>query len=438
MDHAYITGTGMALGNTEVTNDMLCDMFPLLVTSDEWLIKNVGIKKRHICDEYETLVDLLSKAGAEAIQRSGVRKIDRLIVGSNTQARHFPATASMVAQRLNENFDLSTCWCLDIQNGCPAGLAAMGLGVDAIRTGQAETVLAIGGDLTSRMVDWFDRNACLLMGDGASAFVITNEKQSDLGEVSLSVLSHWEQSDYDSAEIMRMYSGTSDYSPFEISRRTRDAAIETVRRITGEDVIPDGVAKETVAELVEAAPSMKKFAFPPDGRLPYSPERNPHFVMEGAEVLEKIRRIVPDCGYLPVLRKAGIGLDLFEEHGLLETNRVSDIPSNIRKTFLKQLAERFNLLIPHQANLRGHQNLSAALRIPMDRIYSNIAQYANTSGAAAGIALYEALRKPARYQTIRGDLKEIEVPRFDKGQKAVAVSFGSGTHVTYIALERLK
>jgi 3-oxoacyl-[acyl-carrier-protein] synthase III len=438
MDRAYITGTGMALGNTEVTNDMLCEMFPLLATSDEWLMKNVGIRKRHFCDEYENLVDLLAKAGAEAVQRSGIRKIDRLIVGSNTQARHFPATASKVAQRLNESFDLATCWCLDIQNGCPSGVASIGLGVDAIRTGQAETVLALGGDITSRMVDWFDRNACLLMGDGASAFVVTGEKRADLGEVCLSVLSHWEQSDYESADIMRMFSATSDYSPFEISRKTRDAARETVKRITGEEIIPTGISKETLAELAAAAHDVRKIAFAPDGRLPYSRERYPHFIMEGAEVLEKIRRIVPDCGYLPVLRNAGIGMDLFEKYDLLETNRVSDIPVGVRKEFMKQVAKRFDLLIPHQANLRGHQNLSAALRIPMNRIYSNIAHYANTSAAATGIALYESLRQPARYQTIRGDLQEIEVPRFDRGQKAVAVSFGSGTHVAYMTLERLK
>ena len=74
----------------------------------------------------------------------------------------------------------------------------------------------------------------------------------------------------------------------------------------------------------------------------------------------------------------------------------------------------------------------------MTKIYSNIADYANTSAAAAGISLYEALRKPSCYRTIRGNLKEIEVPRFDIGDKAVMVSFGSGTNVVFMVLERLK
>jgi len=287
-------------------------------------------------------------------------------------------------------------------------------------------------------VDWFDRNTCLLLGDGASAFVLTKEEYANTGEVSLKVLSHQEQTDYESSEIMHMASGLSDFSPFDISRKTQDAAKEALRRIFGQDRIPTRISEERSAELLEASCELRIRAFPPDGKLPYKPKRNPHFVMAGAEVLEKIRRIVPDCGYLPALREAGVGIDIFEKYNLLDVNRVSDIPADIRKGVLEQLSERFNLLIPHQANLRGHQNLSAALRIPMTKVYSNIADYANTSAAAAGIALYEALRKPSRYHTIRGNLKEIEVPRFDEGHKAVMVSFGSGTNVVFMVLERLK
>jgi len=438
MERVYIIATGMAVANTEVSNEALCDMFPTLATSNEWLIKNVGVKKRYLADGYETLVDLLQKAAEEAIKKSGIKKIDRIIVGSNTQQWQYPATASKVANRIKSICDLSSCWCLDIQNGCPSGMSAIALGVDSIRTGQAENVLALGGDLTSRMVDWFDRNTCLLLGDGASAAVLTKEKNADSGSVSLEVLSHWEQTDFESADIMHMASGLSDYSPFDLSRKTQGAANEAVRRIFGQDKIPSGISEEKSTELLKATLELKKKAFPPTGKLPYKADRNPHFVMAGAEVLEKIRRIVPDCGYLPVLRNAEVGIDIFEKYNLLDVNRVSDIPSDIRKEFLKRISEEFNLLIPHQANLRGHQNLSTALRIPITKVYSNIADYANTSAASAGIALYEALLKPSRYNTIRGNLKEIEVPMFDIGNKAVMVSFGSGTHVVFMVLNRFK
>ncbi len=438
MERIYITGCGMAMASNEITNDMLCDMFPALATSHEWMVKNVGVKKRFLADSQETLVDFLVRAGIEAIESSGVKKIDRLIVGSNTQAQQFPAAASEVAKRLENSVDLSSCWCLDIQNGCPAGMAAMTLGADAISAGQAETVLALGGDITSRMVDWFSRNTSLLLGDGSSAFVLTNEKHSGSGAVSISLLSHWEQTDYESSDIMHMPSSLSDFSPFDISRKTRDAAKKAVRRITGQDTIPAKISKETAEKLAEAAEELRKMAFPPDGKLPYTKERNPYFMMAGAEVLEKIRRIVPDCGYLPALRKAGLGLDILEKHDLLDVNKVSDIPRNIKKEVLSELSRRFDLLIPHQANMRGHHNLSTALRVPMTKIYSNIAEYANTSGGAAGIALYEALRKPIRYQTIRGNIEDIEVPGFEKGNKAVMVSFGSGTNVVFMVLERLK
>ena len=436
MEKAIICGVGMAVPENEVTNEALCEMFPALATSDEWLMKNVGVRKRYLADEYQSLSDLLVKAGTEALEQAGVRKVDRIIVGSNSQSRHYPATASEVAQRLAATWDLSSCWCLDIQNGCPSGLAAIGLAVDAVKTGQARVVLAMGGDVTSRMVDWFDRNTCLLMGDGASAVVVACEEEAEGGGVKVDVLSHWEQTDFDSAEIMHMVSAMGDFSPFEISRRTRDAARRLVRRLTGEERIPPGLPKEKVEELQEAADELRRLAFPAFPPLPYREDRYPYFVMAGGEVLEKIRRIVPDCGYLPALREAGIGTDIFEKHGLLEVNKVSDIPAKERKEVLLALAERYDMLIPHQANLRGHQNLSAAFRLPMSKIYSNIADYANTSAAAAGIAFYEALRKPSRYRTIRGNLEEIEVPPLKAGGKAVLVSFGSGTNVVFAVVER--
>lgn len=438
MQKAFIIGSGMAVAKNEVSNDDLCEMFPLLATSDEWLRRNVGIRRRFLSDENESLVDFLTRAAKEAIEESSVKKIDRLIVGSNTQPNHYPATASKVAARLKETVDLTSCWCLDIQNGCPGGLVALSLSVDAVRLGQAENVLAIGGDQTSRMVDWFNRNTSLLLGDAASAFVISGEQNALKGGVSLEVLSHWEETDFESSDIMVMESGTSDYSPFSISERTREAAKKAVLEVTGKEKLDPETAKKYEAELEEKIVGLRKLAFPPDGKGPYREDRNPYFVMLGAEVLEKIRRIVPDCGYLPVLRKAGVGLDLFEKYGLLETNRVSEIPSSVKKEFLQQLSERFDLLIPHQANMRGHQNLSAALRVPMNKLYSNISEYANTSGGATGIALYEALRQPTRYRTIRGDRKDIETPKFENGQTAVLVSFGSGTHVSFLVVKRLK
>lgn len=438
MNKAFIIGTGMALASNEVTNQTLCDMFPMLATSDEWVRKNVGIRKRYICGEGEDLAGILARAGAEAIEQSGVKKIDRIIVGSNTQARHFPATASLVAQELKDQVDLSKCWCVDIQNGCPAGLAAMALGVDSIRTGQAETVLIVGGDTPSRMVDWFDRNTCLLLGDAASAYVLSNKGDVENAEMMLEVLSHFEQTDFDSSEIMVMESGTADFTPFQISDKIRDAARDLVRRVTGEEVIPTTLTEEQEKDLKEGTEELRKLAFPGSGNMPYEEDRNPYFVMQGAEVLEKIRRIVPDCGYLTALRDAGLGLDIFEKYDLLETHKVSDIPADVKKAVLTELALRYNLFIPHQANMRGHQNLSAAFKIPMTRLYSNIADYANTSAAAAGLALYEALRKPARYRTIRGSREEIEVPMLSKDQTAVLVSFGSGTSVVFVVVRRLK
>lgn len=438
MRKVFITGTGMALAAHEISNQNLCDMFPLLRTSDRWIKKNVGIEKRYMADENEQLKDFIIKASLEAIREAGVTKIDRIYLGCNTQPQNYPALASHVANGMKDEVDVSRCWCMDIQNGCPSGLAAIALGMEAVQNGSADVVLALGGDLTSRMVDWFDRNTCLLLGDAASAFILTTEEHVKDAGTSLALLSYSAITDHESADIMKMDSSLSDITPFEISRKTRKEARDTVRRITGHDTMPPELTEQQTAEIQAAGKELKRKTFPPDGKVRYTEVHDPYFIMDGAGVLERIRRIVPDCGYLDALRNAGVGLDLFEKYGLNEEVKVSQIPRPVRREFLNAIGERYTLLIPHQANLRGHQNISAAFRVPMKKIYSNIAQYANTSAAATGIAFYEALRQPSRYSTIRGEKVEIETPMLQAGDKAVLVSFGSGLNVVFIVVERLR
>ncbi len=438
MRKVFITGTGMALPKRAVSNAELCEMFPLLKTTDGWMRKNVGVETRYLASDDERLRDMFIKAAREAIREAGVTRLDRIIIGCNTQSENYPSVASHVANGLKDEIDVSHCWCMDVQNGCPSGLSSIAVGMEMIRAESAEVVLAMGGDFTSRMVDWFDRNACLLFGDGASAFILTTEENVGSEGTTVALRAYSAVTDHDSATIMKMDSNLGNISPFEISRITKEEAGATVRRITGHDRIPLEIPEETTKEIDAAIDTLKKKTFPPDGKALDYERIDPYFNMDGAGVLEKIRRIVPDSGYLNALRNAGLGMDLFEKYGLLEETRVSQIPRDVRKKFLSEVAERYTLLIPHQANLRGHQNLASAFRIPMQKIYSNIAQYANTSAGATGVAFYEALRKPSRYSTIRGELVEIEAPMLQPGDKAVLVSFGAGLHVVYIVVERLR
>ncbi len=167
MSYARIAGTGSYLPEKILTN---ADLEKMVDTTDEWIRSRTGIEERHIAADGEYTVDLAEKAAIKAMEAAGKSKddIDLIIVATTTADRVFPSTACLLQKRL----DIHGCAAFDIQAVCTGFVYALGVADKFIRSGSAKCALVVGAETCSRIVDWTDRNTCVLFGDGSGAVVL--------------------------------------------------------------------------------------------------------------------------------------------------------------------------------------------------------------------------------------------------------------------------
>ncbi|MFH1680164.1 MAG: beta-ketoacyl-ACP synthase III [Candidatus Eisenbacteria bacterium] len=162
-----ILGTGSHVPEKVLTND---DLARIVETSDEWIITRTGIRRRHIAAENEATSDVASPAALRACEAAGAAPsdIDALILGTATPDMLFPSTACIV----QANIGAVNAAAFDISAACSGFIYGMALGKALIETGQAGRVLVIGAETLTKIVNWEDRNTCVLFGDGAGAAVL--------------------------------------------------------------------------------------------------------------------------------------------------------------------------------------------------------------------------------------------------------------------------
>jgi 3-oxoacyl-[acyl-carrier-protein] synthase-3 len=146
------------------------DMAKVVDTTDEWIVERTGIHARHIAADDEMTSDLALKAARAAIADAGidVQEIDTIIMGTTTPDNTFPATAVTVQAELGLHHGAA----FDVQAVCSGFVYALTIADTFIRCGQSKTVLVIGAETFSRLLDWTDRTTCVLFGDGAGAVVV--------------------------------------------------------------------------------------------------------------------------------------------------------------------------------------------------------------------------------------------------------------------------
>ena len=175
MIYSRITGTGSYLPHKVLTNH---DLEKMVDTNDQWIQERTGIKKRHIIADGETTTDLAFNAAKKAIEAAGIEntEIDLIIVATTTPTKIFPSTASLVQEQLG----ISGCPAFDIQAVCTGFIYALTVADKFIKSGSAKNALIIGAECLSRIVDWNDRNTCVLFGDGAGAVVLQASEETGI------------------------------------------------------------------------------------------------------------------------------------------------------------------------------------------------------------------------------------------------------------------
>lgn len=167
---SILRGVGSYLPAHVMTN---MDMEARVQTSDSWIRERTGIGQRHIAADDETTSDLGYAAAVKALEAAGmqVSDIDLIIVATTTPDYTFPATATLIQERLGIHHGAA----FDVQAVCSGFIYALKVADSMIRTDSAQNVLVIGAETFSRILDWEDRTTCVLFGDGAGAFILSAE-----------------------------------------------------------------------------------------------------------------------------------------------------------------------------------------------------------------------------------------------------------------------
>ncbi|MEO5656999.1 MAG: beta-ketoacyl-ACP synthase III [Nitrospiria bacterium] len=172
MLRSRIIGTGSYLPERVLAN---AEIERMVDTTDQWIVARTGIRERRIAAASEATSDLAIAAGRRALEAAGVRAadLDLVLVATATPDMLFPATACLVQAQIGA----SRAFAFDIGAACTGFLYGLSVADHYIRSGAARTVLVIGAEVLSRVVDWSDRSTCILFGDGAGAVVL----QADSG-----------------------------------------------------------------------------------------------------------------------------------------------------------------------------------------------------------------------------------------------------------------
>jgi 3-oxoacyl-[acyl-carrier-protein] synthase III len=173
--YSRIEGTGSYLPEKVLTN---FDLEKIVDTTDEWIRTRTGIERRHIAAESETTVDMAEQAARAALHSAGVapEEIDLIAFGTTTPDLVFPNCGVLLQARLG----IRGCPAFSVEAACTGFIYALSIADKYVRCGEAKCALVIGADMLSRIVNWNDRQTCVLFADGAGAVVLKPSNQAGI------------------------------------------------------------------------------------------------------------------------------------------------------------------------------------------------------------------------------------------------------------------
>jgi len=238
----HIVGVGGYLPERILSNEELSTMVD---TSDAWIRERTGITQRHIIASHQQTSDLAVEAAKQALEDANlsIDDIDALIVATTTPDMVFPSTASVVQYKLGgKGFP---AW--DIQAVCSGFVYGLAQADGMMRGGMFKRVLMIGAESMSRIVDWEDRNTCVLFGDGSGAVVL--ESRDEEGGVMGSVL----HCDGSYRQLLMAEHQRMQHEPGKSIAFNMDAAGVAAIEMKGNEVFRVAVSKlgEVVGEVLE-------------------------------------------------------------------------------------------------------------------------------------------------------------------------------------------
>jgi 3-oxoacyl-[acyl-carrier-protein] synthase-3 len=242
--YAKVIGTGGYLPAEIKTNE---DISRTVDTSDSWIFERTGIKSRRIAAKDETASSMAEIAARQAIDMADIdpKDIDLIIVATGTPDNVYPSTGCMLQHRLG----IKECVAFDIQAACSGSIFGMDMANQYIKSGAAKTVLVVGTEISSRIVDWTDRGTCILFGDGAGAVLL--QAADEAGILSTHIHSDGRFEDLLNCPNPQVL-GDFD-TPSYISMKGNEVfkvAVNTLGRIVDETLAANNMQKSEVDWLV--------------------------------------------------------------------------------------------------------------------------------------------------------------------------------------------
>ncbi len=205
MQRTQIIGTGGYAPEKIITN---ADLEKIVNTSDAWITERTGIKERRQAAEGELPSDMAVKAAIRAMEMASTRAedLDAILVGTISPDMPMPACAAFVQAKLGAK----KAFAFDVSAACAGSLYALAIADQFIQTGKIQRALVIGVELLTRIIDWEDRNTCVVFGDGAGAMVVGPSSDPARGILFTRLYSDGTQ-----ADILCIRGGGSKYPPSE-------------------------------------------------------------------------------------------------------------------------------------------------------------------------------------------------------------------------------
>ena len=219
-------------------------------TSDEWIKSRTGIHKRHIAAANETSCDLAEHAALMAMEAASASpdEIDLIIVATSTPDLIFPSTACLLQQRLGVRGSAA----FDVQAVCTGFIYALGIADKFIKTDAAKKVLVVGTETLSNIIDWTDRDTCVLFADGAGAVVLEASEQ-------VGIISTFLHADGQHKDLLKVPAGVSkDRDKFKNGtayvemqgNEVFKVAVNTLGRMVDETLSANDLEKKDIDWLV--------------------------------------------------------------------------------------------------------------------------------------------------------------------------------------------
>lgn len=155
------------------------DLEKMVETSDQWITERTGIKQRHIVEPGVTCSDLGAQASLEACAKAGIspKDVELIIFATVTPDMLLPATACLVQSKIGA----TNCWGFDLSIACSGFLYALQVGAQFVMSGCHKNVLVIGVDVMSSIIDYTDRQTCIIFGDGGGAVLLQPSESPEDG-----------------------------------------------------------------------------------------------------------------------------------------------------------------------------------------------------------------------------------------------------------------